>query len=1111
MIRRAVLLFPLLFPVAVALAQPRVLDACESAAAWKVAPSDGVKAELSVVDGVQGKAVRLTYNFEAGSGFVVIRRELPLDLPPEFRFSFQLRGDSPPNNLEFKLIDPSGDNVWWLNQRAYEFPRDWKKVTIPSRRIQFAWGPAGGKTPLTKISALEFAIAASSGGKGVIDFDQLTFEPIPKRGEPKPICVSFSSAQAGAKEPVELPADWKLSNSIRPPWPATIALDLGGVRQFGGLIIDWDENDYPRDLDVDASLDGATFDTIAQVRGARGGRRYIQIPDGEATHLRIRILAAASEAGVGLTRLELAPPEFGQSANAMWSRIARDAPRGWYPRYFLGEQQPWTVIGVEGDDNEALMDAAGAIELGKGGPRLEPFLYVDGKLITWADVDLQHRVDGPRRIVAWKRADLTMEISAFANGKPSRSSVVVAYEISNGPGTSGRLFLAIRPFQVLPPWHELNLTGGFARLGEISRENQVAVAERFAVIPWTEFTSFGNTWAQQGEIIEFLARDKFPNERDLLPRHDWTASGAFEFLFPEPDGKSKTVVATLPLSDLPDLELGIKSARDAASELEKRVGAACGGDANLTSRVRLKLPESADRIAETFRAMQQYILINADGPRIQPGSRTYERSWIRDGALTGTALLVTGHGDTMRDFLDWYGPYQYPSGKIPCVVDKRGPDPVPENDSHGEYIYAVATYYRFTHDREFFTRHFPRVTKAVEYIESLRAQRMTDEFKSGPPEKRMLYGIVPESISHEGYSAKPMHSYWDGFFTLRGLADAAYLAGEMANVGPASNGGEDGGENVGQASGRSLPQEATSHTRDRPEAGPTSQADPKSSGAPHSNALEQKWRALADDYRKCMYDSMRLTMDLHKIDYVPGCAELGDFDATSTAIGVFPCGERGRAPEPQLSNTFDRYLRFFRDRRDGKIEWREFTPYEVRLVGAFVLMGRPDEAHELLDWFFQYQRPAGWHQWGEVAYRDENYPGFVGDMPHTWVGSDFVNSVRNMFVYERDDALVLAAGVPKRWLEKPDSLAIERFPTPYGLLSYSLAWSVEGMTLTLSDAAELAKRAAQFQAKPLRMEFRIPGDRDIAGVTIDGRPTPTPEDRVLVLDGTVRRVDVRYR
>ena len=41
-------------------------------------------------------------------------------------------------------------------------------------------------------------------------------------------------------------------------------------------------------------------------------------------------------------------------------------------------------------------------------------------------------------------------------------------------------------------------------------------------------------------------------------------------------------------------------------------------------------------------------------------------------------------------------------------------------------------------------------------------------------------------------------------------------------------------------------------------------------------------------------------------------------------------------------------------------------------------------------------------------------PKFIGDMPHTWVGSGFVEAVRDLFAYEREDdrALVLAAGIP---------------------------------------------------------------------------------------------------
>jgi len=67
-----------------------------------------------------------------------------------------------------------------------------------------------------------------------------------------------------------------------------------------------------------------------------------------------------------------------------------------------------------------------------------------------------------------------------------------------------------------------------------------------------------------------------------------------------------------------------------------------------------------------------------------------------------------------------------------------------------------------------------------------------------------------------------------------------------------------------------------------------------------------EYQALVIDFRKCLYDSMRLAMAGKGIDYIPGCVELGDFDSTSTTIALFPCDELEGAPEPALRNTFDR-------------------------------------------------------------------------------------------------------------------------------------------------------------------------------------------------------------
>ena len=70
--------------------------------------------------------------------------------------------------------------------------------------------------------------------------------------------------------------------------------------------------------------------------------------------------------------------------------------------------------------------------------------------------------------------------------------------------------------------------------------------------------------------------------------------------------------------------------------------------------------------------------------------------------------------------------------------------------------------------------------------------------------------------------------------------------------------------------------------------------------------------------------------------------------------------------------------------------------------------------------------------------RDPRAPRFIGDMPHGWVASDFVNALLDMLAYERaDGALVIGAGLPEAWL-RDGGMAVERMRTPWGPLSFRL-------------------------------------------------------------------------
>src|SRR6185436_3465685 len=257
---------------------------------------------------------------------------------------------------------------------------------------------------------------------------------------------------------------------------------------------------------------------------------------------------------------------------------------------------------------------------------------------------------------------------------------------------------------------------------------------------------------------------------------------------------------------------------------------------------------------------------------------------------------------------------------------------------------------------------WPHVRAAALHLDSLRSLRRTPEWRTR--ENAPFYGLLPPSISHEGYSAKPMHSYWDDLFALRGFRDAADLAGAL---------GQD--------------------------------------------ADEARFARARDEFAKDLSASVNAAMKVHGIDFIPGCADLGDFDATSTTIALSPVQAGDVLPRAALERTFERYWEFFVKRRDGKEPWDAFTPYEIRNIGAFVRLGWRDRAQELLKFFMAYRRPAGWRQWPEVVFKEERANRFLGDLPHTWVGSDFVRSVIDLLAYEResDDALVLGAGVPASW------------------------------------------------------------------------------------------------
>jgi hypothetical protein len=578
------------------------------------------------------------------------------------------------------------------------------------------------------------------------------------------------------------------------------------------------------------------------------------------------------------------------------------------------------------------------------------------------------------------------------------------------------LFVLVRPFQVTPPWQSFRGMGGVSRISTLFfREGTVFVNETARLVPVSASSSvcapertdprFGALTFDDGFMATWLSGGSLPPQTEAVDSFGF-ATGALEFeLLPDAEGFCEATVTSLPTGLAhapmdPPFDWGVK------------------------------LPVSqwagegwiADAISAALTATA-HILVTRSGPALQPGPRRYTRSWIRDGAMMSGALLRMGLKQEVREFIDWYAPHQRSDGFVPCCVDAEGIDWLVEHDSHGQLIALIADYHAFAADEDFLRQMWPFVAKAAGCIECLLDAT----------------GLLPISVSHEGYLAQPVHSYWDDFWALRGLHDAADLAGAM------------GDERSGQ-----------------------------------------RWRALGMRFGASLFASIEATRARRGLSFIPGSIEWADFDPTATANALYLHDVPGGLDRGAVDHTFDVYLADWRGKRSGAVQWANYTPYEIRIIGAMVRLGRRDDALELLRFFLADRRPLAWNQWPEIAWHDTAAPAHIGDVPHTWIAGEFVLAVRCLFAYEReaDRALILGAGLAAEWIEGA-GVRVTDMPTLYGTLSYSLS-RIDAMSLRLEIGAGIG----------CKLVLRPPLGAALRSVTVDGISCTSFDDDSVTIGHT---------
>jgi hypothetical protein len=964
----------------------RLLDGFERVGEWLAGATEDSEASVGTAKGARGHALQLSYEFRA-AGVAYARRSLPLDLSNNFEMAFQLRGTAPQSTFEVKLVDESGANVWWKRFRDYEFPDNWTTIRIRRNDISFAWGPIEDHD-LKTIAGMEFVVVGASGDKAFVEFDTLEIRELPELPAVLPSVV----AKAG-----DIPASAAVDGNPNTVWTVDKATDLtldrGYMGELGGLTLRWADSQVPETISIALSEDGTDWtvpdwqlDTGPSSTGTTG---YLRTAEAFGRYVRFSV-TPASGGRVGLLDATVEPPEFGQDDNRFLLSLAKEANKGTYPRSFLGEQIYWTIVGVPQGGRAALLSEDGAIEPGPGAFSIEPFVIEDGSVLSWANGEHRHSLMDdylPLPQVRRTHEGFSLDISAHRPPVPSgregmtnghARDVVTRYRVAN-TGNIRRtltLALAIRPMQVNPHTQTLNLVGGASRIERVSW-NGVAfqVNDDWHVYPDLKPDHVSLAGFERAGFPHVLNAGATTDSQSLVAPGGFGSGAMYFHVDLKPGEVREATVVTVLGNDggrTPDLDReAIKAAETAAVDEWREI----------LNQVDISGPPEAMPVLNALKTAFAHMMITREGPALRPGPRSYARSWIRDGAMMSESFLRLGHNKPAVDFARWYAPYQFSSGKVPCCIDKRGADPVVENDSHGELIFLIADIYRYTGDRIFAEAMWPYVDKAAAALNELRLSERTERNRQG--DRKALYGLLPPSISHEGYSDTPAYSFWDNFWGLKGLNDAAFLAGELGHTDRA--------------------------------------ADISADAAEFAGDIGASVRLLGEE-----------------LGHVPGAADRKDFDPTSTTIALSPTGAAAALPGELLTSTFEKAWSEFVARRDGNKAWEVYTPYEFRQVSALVRLGELERAHALLDFYMQDRRPAAWNQWGEVISRLKREPHFIGDMPHTWVGSDFIRAVLDLFVYADTEtgSLVIGAGLPRSWLQG-EGIRVHGLRTPYGEVSYT--------------------------------------------------------------------------
>jgi len=863
------------------------------------------------------------------------------------------------------------------------------------------------------------------------------FEPIAARDAPRIDGVAGRGAATlwagGAPQPID-----KTAGGTR--W---LDIALPRALSAAGLEITW--GDAPRSAGLQMRVGAGPWQALDEDPQAPGAISYLAMPQAQAiSALRLTVQVAAKPPTI--KRLRLLSPSGVLTPMKRYEIAATRRGGELMPASLRQNQVYWTEVGIPGGKQKSVFDEWGNLEAFKAAPLVQPIWRdVSGHAAAAFDASVVHRLrDGwmPLPSVEWSpQAALQLRSDALAVEKNGAPVTLVRYRLHNSGDKpiDGQLALLTRPMQISPPWQN----GGLSAINDAAVDaaaGKVQINGRVLFESLTPVSAGGAApFGAHGEdeITHYATAGTVPANASV---HDAFGLGAalINYRVHLDAGAQTDIVIAFALGDqrtVADKPLPAAPAVDRkvllggtdneglafdrlADELAKQWQAR-------VASVGLTLPDHS--LVDMLHAQAAYMLINQSGPAMQPGPRNYNRSFIRDGAATAAALARIGMAKSARNYLKWYAAHAvHANGLVSPILNDDGSVNTGfgsdiEYDSQGEFIWLVAEIARLDGGAASVREYAAPVRAAMKFLQELRERTLVPGYMADREAPERFRGILAPSISHEGYST-PTHSYWDDYWGLKGWHDGAWLAEAWGD-------------------------------RDT------------------AKWAREQYTLLHD----AVAASLRATMHWKGMpDTVPASADLADPDPTSLSIALDPCGVQDLFPPEALQHTFAKYLDDVR-KRDEPDALYAYTPYEMRNILSYVHLDEPAQADELLTNLMRHRRPAEWQVLAEVVYSDLRHAIYLGDMPHTWIGSEYMRSIFGMLMHEGDGRLQLLAGTPLSWLQG-DGLSVKDLPVAYGKLSMTARQDGNSLRVTLGPGLN----------KDTALELTWPNRKRPARVTIDG-------------------------